>query len=139
MSRLLYSFRDIYCAIKTIDEVCKYSYFSQTSLFAQQKPNVLFGIFTGLIKFQHICTYRVHKLLITKSHISTHEVVMWDFFVIHCASDKTRAFLEILCPAIRPSGWLWRIPALCSISRPSQRLHLYLSCIRPHLFALWRS
>ena len=21
---------------------------------------------------------------------------MWDFFVIHCASDKTRAFLEIL-------------------------------------------
>ena len=72
--------RFCYCAIKTIDEVCKYSYFSQTSLFAQQKPNVLFGIFTGLIKFQHICTYRVHKLLITKSHISTHEVVMWDFF-----------------------------------------------------------
>ena len=92
MSRLLYSFRDIYCAIKTIDEVCKYSYFSQTSLFAQQKPNVLFGIFTGLIKFQYFCSCIVNKII--RSLIALCLLVMGLCILEHVNYLKS---LEICC------------------------------------------
>ena len=46
---------------------------------------------------------------------------MWDFFVIHCASDKTRAFLEILHLAIGPSGLIWHILELYRFSAPAGR------------------
>ena len=50
--------------------------------------NVLFGIFTGVINFYYICSYKIDDTQITKSHISTRAAVMWDYFALFKVSVK---------------------------------------------------